>query len=130
MSKAIPYVTKYPMPRGMGAEAKNLWEWCLSNYNLRKDECRILVDICREIDVVNRIERDLESSPSMTRGSQGQEVANPLFAEARQHRQTTASLIKQLKLEGRAVAGSKSRGQVAASNVIDATAKWRSVGAS
>ena len=123
------YATNYPKPTGLGTEASRIWEWALTTYELRPDECRLLKDLCLEVMIVNRIENALKEAPEMVKGSQGQEVSNPLFAEIRQHRLAVAHLAKQLAFEKRKPSNQVAKGKSNKDNVVDMTAKWRNAGA-
>lgn len=85
-------------PTFESANARALWEDTTSDFELSRHEKVILEAACREQDLVERIEKDLVNSKLIVLGSMGQEVANPLLGEVRQHRAAVASLIKQLKL--------------------------------
>lgn len=85
-------------PAGLKAKGKRLWSDVTGAYELRSDELDILEDVCREADLIDKIERELASADFMVTGSQGQMVVNPLIAEARQHRATKMSLWKRLDL--------------------------------
>lgn len=76
------------MPANLSPEGKRLWKSILDVHgpSLGPDAMRILVDACREADVIGRIEDQLRTSDLMVRGSQGQLVASPLVSEVRQHR--------------------------------------------
>lgn len=87
-----------PVPAGMREKGTRLWQEVTSGYKLRSDELDVLEDVCREADLIDKIERELESADLMVVGSQGQFVVNPLIAEARQHRATKMSLWKRLAL--------------------------------
>jgi hypothetical protein len=67
----------------------------VKNYTLRPDELRNLEDACREADLVDTLSAGLVGADLTVKGSMGPSVANPLFAEVRQHRSTFASLMKQ-----------------------------------
>lgn len=115
----------YPTPHNLNEEAKQFWKRMMNTYQFRLDELRILKDCCREIDIIERIERELKTGEATVKGSQGQPVANPLFAEARQHRSTLASLLKQLKL-GEAIENTTvGHPEVHGDNVV-AVNDWRS----
>lgn len=94
-------------PTGLQAKGRKLWDDILADFDLRPEELRILEDACREADLIDRIEKEIQTSPLTAKGSQGQPVAAPLVTEIRQHRTTLARLLGQLKLtsEGSAVAG-------------------------
>lgn len=87
-------------PRGLKASGGKLWRLISdpAKYELRPDELRILEDACREADLIDEIERQLEGEPFMVTGSQGQDVIHPLIPELRQHRATLTSMLLKLKL--------------------------------
>lgn len=85
-------------PTKLRARARRLWDDVTSTYSLRPDELAILTDACRELDVIDKLERDLEGADSMVVGSMGQPVVNPLLAEIRQHRSCAQRLLNSLKL--------------------------------
>lgn len=85
-------------PAGLKAKGKRLWSEVTTAYQLRSDELDVLEDVCREADLIDKIESELASADLMTTGSMGQQVVNPLIAEARQHRATKMSLWKRLAL--------------------------------
>lgn len=77
---------------------RDLWADTTSDYELSRHERVILEGACRELDIVSRLEDQLDGADLIVRGSMGQDTANPLLAEVRQHRASVASLIKLLKL--------------------------------
>ncbi|MCK9496749.1 MAG: hypothetical protein M0R75_14825 [Dehalococcoidia bacterium] len=87
-------------PTGLKAKGRRFWQEVTGKYDLRIDELRILEDACREVDLIDRIEKALNARGAQltVRGSQGQPVANPLIAEVRQHRTVLKSLLSSLKL--------------------------------
>lgn len=98
-------MTKPAAPTNLGAKAKRLWSDISGAYELRADERRILEDACREIDIIERLEREFRDADTMVKGSMGQLVASPLLQELRQHRAVAARLLGMLKLpdeDGRA----------------------------
>lgn len=90
--------TEAVCPAHLGVEGQSLWSQIVESYDLRPDEVRMLMDACREADLIERIEVEQRDAPLMVRGSQGQLVASPLTSELRQHRGTLATLLKALKL--------------------------------
>jgi hypothetical protein len=66
---------------------------------LRPDQRRILFEACCEVDLIDRLQADLGSTPTTTSGSMGQEVAHPILSELRQHRGTLNTLVRALALE-------------------------------
>ena len=115
-------MAKVPAPAKLSAKARRLWSSVTEKYDLRADELRVLEDACREVDLVERLEKALADGDLIVRGSQGQPVANPLVTEIRQHRGQLQRLLGSLKLpdeDGRA-AESRSSSARAAAN-----ARWR-----
>lgn len=98
-------------PAGLRAKGKRLWAEVTSGYQLRHDELDVLEDVCREADLIDKIEHELGSADLMTTGSMGQMVVNPLIAEARQHRATKMSLWKRLALPDPAMSGAETNQQ-------------------
>ena len=89
-------------PAGLGTGGRKLWREITGAYDLRADELRVLEDACREADLIailnDGMADDVRVGRLMVRGSQGQDVINPIISELRQHRGTLASLLRQLKL--------------------------------
>lgn len=118
MPKTVP-------PAGLGDRALDLWIGITEKYELRVDELLILEDACREVDLIDRMEREQSTGDLTALGSQGQPVAAPLIAELRQHRAMVANLMKQLKLpdeDGRAGASTSEAARKAAN------ARWGNAG--
>lgn len=85
-------------PAGLGEQAAQLWRDIVDEQELRRDELRILEDACREVDLIERMHVELQTAPLVVKGSMGQDVANPLVQELRQHRGLVARLLGSLKL--------------------------------
>lgn len=85
-------------PAGLKARGKRTWIDVTEKYELRVDELDTLEDICREIDMIDALEKELKGADLIVTGSQGQDVANPMISELRQHRATKKSLWAALKL--------------------------------
>jgi hypothetical protein len=85
-------------PRGLKTAGRTLWQGISEGWDLRPDELRILGDAAREADIIDRLEKAGNDVDLTVKGSMGQEVIHPIFAEIRQHRATLASLLRQLKL--------------------------------
>lgn len=91
-------MAKPRVPHGLGDKAKAKWREIIGVYELRPDEVRILEDACREIDLIERLEKEQRGSPLLVTGSMGQKVASPLMQELRQHRAVLRQLLTSLKL--------------------------------
>lgn len=87
-----------PTPSGLAAPGKRLWSDITSEWTLRPDELRVLEDACAEADLIDSLKRAMVKQPKLVRGSQGQQVINPMISELRQHRVALAGLLKQLRL--------------------------------
>lgn len=104
-------------------KAQELWDGITGVYSLRPDELRILEESCRESELIDKLEHELDGAELTVRGSQGQPVANPLVQEIRQHRQVLRGLLGSLKLpdddEARAPANPSAAGRALVAN------RWR-----
>lgn len=85
-------------PNKLGTKAAQFWRDTTKTYDLSPAELLILEGACREIDIVERMERELDGADLVVAGSMGQDTAHPLLAEVRQHRAAFGSMIKQLAL--------------------------------
>ncbi len=87
-------------PTGLGTKAKKIWTSTVKEFDLRADELRILEDACREVDLIERMQKELDRAKTtlLVEGSMGQPVASPLVQEIRQHRAIFKTLIKSLAL--------------------------------
>lgn len=85
-------------PEGLGPQGLCLWEEIAGTFVLRVDELRVLGDACREVDLIERMHAELQDARLVVKGSMGQDVANPLVQELRQHRSLVARLLAVLKL--------------------------------
>ncbi len=106
--------TRMKPPAGLGTDGKALWESVAEQVagdglELDARERRWLADACAEADVVATLAAALRGAKLMVRGSQGQDVINPLFVEVRQHREALGRLLARLKLDDPATEGSLHR---------------------
>lgn len=94
-------------PAGLGDSGRSLWSDIAGSYDLRPDERRLLEDACREADLIDRLEAEINSPEHemVVKGSMGQPVSSPLVAEIRQHRTTLRALLGSLKLPDESGAG-------------------------
>ncbi|MCX4780907.1 P27 family phage terminase small subunit [Streptomyces sp. NBC_01264] len=89
----------YEPPVGLGLQGSRLWKVITEENDLRTDELRVLEDACREVDLIERMHAELQDAQLVVKGSMGQDVANPLVQELRQHRALVARLLAALKLQ-------------------------------
>lgn len=87
-------------PVGLGVSGRKLWSGIAGPYDLRPDERRLLEDACREADLIDKLEAEINDPDHemVVKGSMGQPVSSPLVAEIRQHRATLRALLGALKL--------------------------------
>lgn len=117
---------KEKAPAGLEAKGKVLWSGITKKYDLRIDELRLLEDACFEADLIEKLKADLEGDDFLIEGSMGQQVANPLVQEVRQHRTVLARLLGQLKLpDDVSAASGDASGDRSASARDAAYARWR-----
>lgn len=98
-------------PRPFGDAGQAFFDQVTAEFDLSVTEQRTLVDVCREIDLVERLQVALDHEPLIVHGSQGQPVASPLVQELRQHRSVLDRLLRSLALptdDGDAATGSRS----------------------
>lgn len=121
-------MSKPSAPETLQQGGRALWVAVTEKYELRRDELRVLEDACHEADLVDTMAAALAGGDLMITGSQGQQVVNPLVSELRQHRNTLAGLMRQLKLpedgDAEREAGERSTKARAAAN-----ARWSRRGA-
>ena len=113
-------------PAGLDRAGKKLWtEIARGQYELRPDEVRVLVEACREADLIERIESALSTADLLVPGPRpAQMVAHPLLNEIRQHRTTFATLMKQLLLPNTNEGALQKQERVSQQNTKAARARW------
>lgn len=91
---------KRAVPRGIGKSGRKLWREMTADYELSPAEYRLLEDACREADLIDLIQAEIDGDDFdlTTFGSMGQTVASPLLAEVRQHRSVMKALLSAIKL--------------------------------
>lgn len=127
VSPTLEVTMSQKAPAGLSAPGQALWRSIAGKYELRADESAVLVDACRTSDMIDVLEKGLEGQPLMVKGSQGQEVINPLISELRQYRAARAALLRQLKLPDES--SPEAAGELSARNRTAANARWSRRGA-
>lgn len=89
---------KSPAPKNMGSRGLAFWNKVTGKYELRPDELVILEDACREMLLIDELQKAMRGESMIMSGSMGQPVVNPLVPELRQHRATLKALLASLKL--------------------------------
>lgn len=113
-------------PPKLGPKARKFWRETVAIYDLSAHEALLLEGACREIDVIERLQKELESADLVVPGSMGQDTAHPLLQELRMHRATFGSIVKQLALPEADAPEVKSAKSQAASKA--AQARWGRAG--
>ena len=91
-----PKPQKPRMPRGFGVEGQKLWQGVVTEFELTTadpDKLRILFDACKTADLVKRLDDAAGKAPLTVKGSMGQEVINPLIAQAQSSRMQLAQVM-------------------------------------
>ncbi|GAU69922.1 hypothetical protein SSP35_15_00770 [Streptomyces sp. NBRC 110611] len=93
-AEPLPDSLEHPeMPPG------SRWFDAVTRYwRLDADEWAKAEHIARAKDELARLEEAADDAPPTVKGSMGQPVANPLFAEVRAHRRSVSDLVKTLEL--------------------------------
>ncbi|GGG70400.1 hypothetical protein GCM10011374_38670 [Kocuria dechangensis] len=82
-------------PRNLGRAGKAFWRRVLDDYELSPAEEAVLVEACRVMDTLERLEGEAAEQPLTEMSPQGR-VVNPLLREARMQRQTLDRLVRSL----------------------------------
>lgn len=82
-------------PRNLGAAGQRFWRRVLSDYELSPAEEAVLVEACRVLDMLERLETEAANQPLTENSPQGR-VTNPLIREARMQRATLDRLVRSL----------------------------------
>ncbi len=84
-------------PAGLGADARALWSSVIEEYDLEEHERALLVEACRTVDLLTKLDAEVRRDGPMLESSQGLR-AHPAAVEARQQRITLARLLAALRL--------------------------------
>lgn len=75
-----------------------MWAEVTRDFDLGPDEVTALREACRTVDELADLRAALRGQPMTVAGSTGQQVAHPLLAEVRRHREILAKLLERLNL--------------------------------
>lgn len=91
---------KVRMPKGLDYQGKKLWQELTEVYDLSVDphKRRILYDACKTADLIDTLDKAMSGQSLTVRGSMGQQVINPLIAQAQSGRVMLAQLLSRLNL--------------------------------
>ncbi|KXF54653.1 hypothetical protein AXA44_40595 [Rhodococcus sp. SC4] len=89
-----------PAPSGLKARGRALWTELHQTFTWGGDPQRHLLveDICREADLIDRLQRAVDAQGLRVVGSQGQPTAAPEVSELRMHRALLGQLVARLSL--------------------------------
>jgi hypothetical protein len=85
-------------PKNLGSKGRALWKKLTDLVDFEPHELSLLEDVCRQEDLIERLDKELRSSDLMIVGSQGQAVINPIVQEIRQHRTVKAGLMAKIAI--------------------------------
>jgi hypothetical protein len=85
-------------PAGLAERGRRLWRDVLGSYLLTPGEREVLLALCHAVDQLGKVNAELVGAPLTVKGSRGQQVPNPLLAEARAYDKTIESLQRALCL--------------------------------
>lgn len=114
------------LPKSLGERGRELWDSIIPTYELKPDEVQILIDACREADLIERLHEALANGELISQGYNGQDVPAPTLSEIRQHRALLNALLKSLKLPESAVTAAQKRAAVSESARKAARTRWGS----
>src|SRR5215218_5682037 len=84
-------------PAGLGADARHLWSSVIEAYDLEEHERALLVEACRTVDLLDKLDAEVRRDGPTIDSSQGLR-AHPAATEARQQRIALARLLAALRL--------------------------------
>ena len=85
-------------PRGLQASGKAFWDNMIEHYTLGPAETVIVERLCRCLDVLGRIDRDLSDMGTVVAGSKSQPRPNPMLREQREMLKVVDQLCRSLAL--------------------------------
>jgi hypothetical protein len=91
-------MTRKNAPPGLGARGRAMWREMRQTFVFSVSEEGTLLELCRCLDELDRLEKTMSSEPVVVRGSRGQPVPHPLLGDIRAHRLVLAKLVKALNL--------------------------------
>ena len=101
MVNAVPSIgpkVKPKAPVGLAAAGRKLWRDMHDGVTFEASELARLEQACFELDLIRRLQAEIDGADLIAFGSMRQPVAHPMSAELRQHRAIFASLLVGLKI--------------------------------
>lgn len=107
-------------PAGLGSDARKMWSAVMDDYDLEEHERALLVEACRTVDLLAKLDAEVRRDGPLLDSSQGLR-AHPAATEARQQRIALARLLAALRLpageDGDQQAGARPQRRVGARGV-------------
>lgn len=88
-------------PKEVGPRGRALWREVVARYELTPTEYEVLREMCCATDEVGRLTTVAKHVSATVKGSRGQAICHPVFAELRAHRESIRRLTRQLNLPDR-----------------------------
>lgn len=85
-------------PRGLAPAGRRLWSDLLAVYELDPHELRLLVELCRQVDLVEDLQTAIDADGVMVATGTGGRKVNPAAVELRHGRLVVARLAAALRL--------------------------------
>lgn len=86
------------IPEGLNGRGAEFWRSVESAYELAIRDEPVLLEVCRCLNEIDRMERVLAQDGPMAIGSTGQDIAHPLLPSLRAHRLVLDKLLVLLAL--------------------------------
>jgi hypothetical protein len=97
-------------PAGLGERGSELWSAIVADYDLETHELTMLLEAARTVDLLERLEAEIQQNPPLMPSSQGMR-ANPAAVEARAQRLVLARLLVALRIPTEDAKGERRRTQ-------------------
>lgn len=88
-------------PNGLGRRGKAFWQQLHAEvgfFSCEPHRLLLIEDACREADLVERLQKAVDSNDLRVKGSQQQPVSAPELAEIRLHRKALVDILKALAI--------------------------------
>lgn len=85
-------------PKEVGPRGRALWREVAARYTLTPTEYELLREMCCASDELGRLTTASKHVSATVKGSRGQAICHPIFAELRAHRESIRRLARQLNL--------------------------------
>lgn len=85
-------------PAGLGRRGSEFWRTVAEGFELAVDEHELLLEVARQLDLVEALQEQIDLDGVVSRGSTGQLVAHPAISQIHTGRQLLGRLLAQLSL--------------------------------